>query len=97
MARRKAQAERIRKTKPWLKATGPKTKAGKIRSSKNAWKHGFRSRQMNEIYRLLRWQKAFTKQIQAKLNNGTYGNTLKTGRLYKDKIAVPITPELVSN
>ncbi len=38
--RRKQQAERIRQTRPWEKATGPKTEAGKDRVSQNALKHG---------------------------------------------------------
>ncbi len=38
--RRKAQAERCRKNAPWKKATGPKTAAGKAKSSVNAYKHG---------------------------------------------------------
>ena len=28
--------------KPWQKSTGPKTEAGKLRSSKNSFKHGCR-------------------------------------------------------
>lgn len=38
--RRAAQAERARSQKPWTKSTGPRTKAGKKRVSKNAIKHG---------------------------------------------------------
>ena len=38
--RRKAQAERCRKNKPWEKSTGPRTAEGKARSSMNAFKDG---------------------------------------------------------
>lgn len=38
--RRAAQAERARALKPWMQSTGPRTKAGKKRVSKNAIKHG---------------------------------------------------------
>ena len=37
---RAAAAERIRQNKPWEKSTGPRTRAGKKRSSKNAVRHG---------------------------------------------------------
>ena len=37
--RRARQAEIIRKTKPWLKSTGPKTEEGKAISSRNALMH----------------------------------------------------------
>jgi hypothetical protein len=39
--RRKRQAERIRAQKPWEKSTGPRSEAGKARSSLNAYKHGY--------------------------------------------------------
>ena len=42
--RRARQAALIRRSKPWLHSTGPKTEAGKARASQNACKHGFRSR-----------------------------------------------------
>lgn len=49
--RRKKQAQAIRKWKPWEKSTGPKSDAGKTRSSMNAYKHGgcdHHARLMNE-------------------------------------------------
>ena len=73
--RRKAQAERIKKQKPWQHATGPKTAAGKAKSAQNAYKHGFRSRDYLEICRLLRWQRDFVKNIVAQLKNGTYNKS----------------------
>ena len=43
LARRRRQAVAIRKFKPWLKSTGPKTPTGKSISSQNALQHGLRS------------------------------------------------------
>lgn len=40
---RKAAAERIRQHQPWKHSTGPKSEAGKMRSSMNAIRHGERS------------------------------------------------------
>ena len=59
--RRRKQAENIRRTKPWLKTTGPKTVRGKQASKKNAYKHGWRSADIREVYRLLRTQRRFVK------------------------------------
>ena len=55
--RRAKAAERIKHTRPWEKATGPRTEKGKKRSSMNALKHGKRMRcnaraQINVILRL---------------------------------------------
>lgn len=47
--RRKQQAERCRRNKPWEKSTGPKTSAGKQRSKRNAIKHGRRSLAWKQI------------------------------------------------
>lgn len=39
-ARRAHHAAAIQRWKPWAKSTGPRTKAGKVKSAQNAWKHG---------------------------------------------------------
>lgn len=59
--RRAAQAERCRRNKPWKNATGPKTEAGKARASLNAFKHGNRSREVDDIRTLLRLNREFVK------------------------------------
>ena len=56
--RRRQQAENIRKTKPWLKTTGPKTQSGKQVVKNNAYKHGFRSEDYRALCALLRLQEA---------------------------------------
>jgi hypothetical protein len=50
---RRLQAARIRQRQPWLKSTGPRSEAGKQRSSKNAFKGGKR-KTMREFARLIR-------------------------------------------
>lgn len=40
---RQRQSQLIQKWKPWKSSTGAKTPEGKVRSSQNALKHGFRS------------------------------------------------------
>ena len=52
--RRARQAEQIRLSKPWCFSTGPKTKAGKIRVAKNAFRHGCRGRIWLERARRIR-------------------------------------------
>jgi hypothetical protein len=57
--RRQRQAEMIRKWKPWLKSTGPKTGEGKAKVSRNAYKGGtcpllrILARVLKEQYRML--------------------------------------------
>ena len=46
--RKQSQAEKIKQWKPWKKSTGAKTKQGKAKSSQNALKHGFRSKNQIE-------------------------------------------------
>ena len=45
---RAMQAERIRKSKPWLKSTGPKTEEGKLVSRMNAMKSGSSASDIHE-------------------------------------------------
>lgn len=61
--RRLAQSKRAKEQKPWLNATGPKTKQGKEHSSQNSLKHGFRSQEYNELLQLLKKQKNFIKNL----------------------------------
>ncbi len=46
---RQIQRELIKQWKPWEQSTGARTKEGKARSSQNALKHGFRSREQIEL------------------------------------------------
>ncbi|MCB1530968.1 MAG: hypothetical protein H6853_04575 [Rhodospirillales bacterium] len=61
--RKRKQAEAIRRWKPWEKSTGPKSEAGKARVSLNAWKHGMRTRNLQEYEELLRLNAAFLQQL----------------------------------
>ncbi|MGH1397880.1 MAG: hypothetical protein ACRBCT_01570 [Alphaproteobacteria bacterium] len=61
--RRAEQAERCRKNKPSQHATGPKTAAGKAASSQNAYKHGLRSTEMQELSRLLTQQEKILRDL----------------------------------
>ena len=55
LERRTRQAALIRGWQPWRRSTGPKTEAGKARSSMNALKHGFRSQATIQEYRRVRY------------------------------------------
>lgn len=61
--RRKKQAEIIRKNKPWEKSTGPKTQAGRARSSINALKNGNHSAAMKELRKAILGARAFNRHI----------------------------------
>lgn len=47
--RRAAQAELIRRLKPWEKSTGPRTANGKAKAGRNSRKHGLRSAPARDI------------------------------------------------
>ena len=53
---RKAQSEKMKQLKPWLKSTGPKSEEGKKKASLNAMKHGLRSELARDIRKTLREQ-----------------------------------------
>ncbi|VWC14086.1 hypothetical protein BLA6993_05497 [Burkholderia lata] len=64
---RAAQAEKIRRWKPWEQSTGPVTDDGKAAASQNALVHGLRARDWlayrKRINDLLRACRACTKQL----------------------------------
>ena len=57
--KRKAQAEAIRRSRPWEKSTGPKTPEGKAKASQNALKHGVRSKVVKDYRRIVRENRRF--------------------------------------
>jgi hypothetical protein len=67
-ARRAAQAQNIRKTRPWLHATGPKTYHGKRKVRLNAQKHGFQNAAWRGLHAALKAQKRFLKLVKPLLN-----------------------------
>jgi hypothetical protein len=71
---RKKQSGLSQQQKPWLHATGPRTAAGKARSSRNAVKHGFYTGKYLEFQKVLQLHRRFL----ARLN--------KTIRLAKKQI-----------
>ena len=54
---RRLRAQLVHRWRPWERSTGPKSAAGKARSSLNAWKGGVRPR-LRELGRVLAGQKA---------------------------------------
>lgn len=63
-AERSAQTRLIRKWKPWLYSTGPKTPGGKATASRNAFKHGLRSNALRKLRRMLRRQAKFLVMVR---------------------------------
>ena len=63
--RRRAQAERCRAQKPWAHSTGPKSEAGKARSSLNAFKHGGDTAYRAIIREMLHHNRGFLKSVTA--------------------------------
>lgn len=66
---RQKQSADIHKQRPWDRSTGPRGAAGKKIASQNAYVHGGRSADLNELRRLLRAQKAFVKAFAAALES----------------------------
>jgi len=66
--RRQKQAKNCRKTKPWMKTTGPKTSEGKAKVRDNALKHGMRTVEAEELRRLLHIQQKMVTAIIEKNN-----------------------------
>ena len=64
-AQRAQAAARARVLKPWKHSTGPKTAAGKLRSSMNAYKHGHNTRAYRELKWVLREQARYLRELNA--------------------------------
>ena len=67
--RRRKQERLIRQWKPWEKSTGPITTEGKSRSSRNAMKHGLRSREILETSRILAEMRRQTIHVSSNLDS----------------------------
>lgn len=63
--RRAKQAARIRIWAPWAKSSGPKTAAGKAKSSQNAYKHGNRAADMRLMTKALAAHSRFLHSVNA--------------------------------
>ncbi len=63
--RRLKQAERLKKLKPWLRSTGPKTRTGKARAAQNAFKHGGRAVVMRKLAHMLALHRRLLRKIEA--------------------------------
>ena len=58
-----AQAEKIRKWKPWENSTGPKTEAGKARAKMNAYTGGVYTQDWRLLRYALKLDRAFTRSL----------------------------------
>jgi len=67
-ARRKLQARRIRRTRPWRFSTGPRTCAGKQRACMNGLRHGARRAAVREFLSLLAAQRRYVRLVNALLD-----------------------------
>jgi hypothetical protein len=61
--RRAKHAAAIRRWKPWMKSTGPKTAAGKARAAQNAYKHGGRARPARLLHEALAAQRSCVRHV----------------------------------
>lgn len=67
--RRKEQAQKVKKRKPWKNATGPKTAEGKARCAQNSTRTGLYNREMQEIRAWMRAQRRYLKSVNDALKN----------------------------
>lgn len=61
---RQEQSERTKALKIWEHSTGPKTEAGKAKSSTNATKHGMYNKDIKHLLKLLARQRAFVREVK---------------------------------
>jgi len=66
--RRARQAALIRRWKPWARSTGPRTREGKARTSRNAYKGGTRAL-LRELARLLRPRKGVRQCLEIRFGD----------------------------
>lgn len=64
---RQKQREIIMKSKPWEKATGPKTEEGKKKASMNSCKHGLRTRKFDDLSYALWMQKRYRHALMKRI------------------------------
>ncbi|NBX66648.1 MAG: hypothetical protein EBQ96_06615 [Proteobacteria bacterium] len=70
--RRTLQRRNILKTKPWLKATGPRTRQGKDKSRQNAYRTGAYTAEMQCLRQVLKKQRDWLKAyLQKQCCNAT--------------------------
>lgn len=89
--RRQKQREIINRNRPWEKSTGPRSRKGKILSSRNAYKHGNRGRGRKALRRALRLNKAFVEAIKLYTVQELLEKS-RTNELLKDRLNSMLTP-----
>ena len=89
-AQRQRQSQLIQKWQPWRSSTGAKTAYGKARSSQNALKHGFRSREAIDLQKEVSSNTRHLKQMLKDLSRAT--EALDLARL-KEILGSPIGVE----
>ncbi|TAN11550.1 MAG: hypothetical protein EPN34_07055 [Burkholderiaceae bacterium] len=67
LERRKRQSEAIRRWKPWERSTGPRTEAGKAKTSRNGYKGGQRQR-LRELRRIINAEIRAARELVDRVN-----------------------------
>lgn len=78
---REKQSAMMRRLKPWLKSTGPKTAAGKAKAAKNSYKTGRYAKPARAIRRHLRDARGFLNFLKT--------NYYKSSNFRSGKVAIP--------